>query len=258
MTRWLAFYAHSSKGVGLHLEIFSNSAKFLISSKAESVLWLVYVFIRSFQRGDCVTSQKNVCGGRLKQLLIRLCLLVWVLFNATFAFSIFCITGKSRSVRETKQQAFCYMTTIVAADDEERSFIFTSGFHCRVNMAAKEELQHSLFDLACAKVAEAHKLMNEARELVKQDLDNLKEEKTAFEKLSKTLDEVHFGSSVKLNVGGKVYKTTLDTLRKDPDSMLCAMFSGRHELKPDSEDGAYFIDRDGKLFRYIKHTWIYS
>ena len=161
-------------------------------------------------------------------------------------------------MRATKQQAFCYMPTIVAADDEERSFIFTSGFHCRANMAAKEELQHSLFDLACAKVAEAHKLMNEARELVEQDLDNLKEEKTAFEKLSKTLDEVHFGSSVKLNVGGKVYKTTLDTLRKDPDSMLCAMFSGRHELKPDGEDGAYFIDRDGNLFRYIKHTWIYS
>lgn len=109
-------------------------------------------------------------------------------------------------------------------------------------MAAKEEL--GLFDLACAKVVEAHKLMNEARELVKQDLDNFKEEKSAFEKLSKTLDKVHFGSAVKMNVGGKVYKTTLDTLRKDPDSMLCA-----HELKPDGDDGTYFIDRDGKLFR---------
>jgi len=29
------------------------------------------------------------------------------------------------------------------------------------------------------------------------------------------------------------------------------MFSGRHELKPDEEDGAYFIDRDAELFRYI-------
>lgn len=114
-------------------------------------------------------------------------------------------------------------------------------------MAAKEEL--GLFDLVCAKVVEAHKVMNEARELVKEDLDNFKEEKSAFEKLSKTLDKVHFGSAVKLNVGGKVYKTTLDTLRKDPDSMLCAMFSGRHELKPDGDDGAFLIDRDGKLFR---------
>ena len=114
-------------------------------------------------------------------------------------------------------------------------------------MAGKEEL--GLFDLACAKVVEAHKRMNEARELVTQDLDNFKEEKSAFEKLSKTLDKVHFGSAVKLNVGGTVYKTTLDTLRKDRNSMLCAMFSGRHELKPDGDDGAYFIDRDGKLFR---------
>ena len=46
-----------------------------------------------------------------------------------FVFSIFGITSKSRSVRETKQQAFCYMTTIVAAGDEERGLISTSGFH---------------------------------------------------------------------------------------------------------------------------------
>ena len=132
-TRWLAFYVHSSKSVGLHLEIFSNRAKFLIRSKAGSAVLLLYVFIPSVQRGggggDCVTSQKNVCVGRLKQLLIRLCLLVWVLVNVTFVFSIFCIASKSRSVREIKQQAFCYMTTIVAAGDEERSLIFTSGFH---------------------------------------------------------------------------------------------------------------------------------
>ena len=119
-TRWLAFYVHSSKSVGLHLEIFSNLAKFLIRSSSA----------RGRGGGDCVTSQKNVCVGRLKQLLIRLCLLVWVLVNVTFVFSIFCIASKSRSVRETKQQAFCYMTTtIVAAGDEERSLIFTSGFH---------------------------------------------------------------------------------------------------------------------------------
>ena len=38
--------------------------------------------------------------------------------------------------------------------------------------------------------------------------------------------------------------------------MLCAMFSGRFELKADEEDGAYFIDRDGELFRYgnMQHT----
>ena len=71
-------------------------------------------------------------------------------------------------------------------------------------MAAKQGMQMGSFDLAYAKVAEALQLMNEAPELVKQDLDNLKEEKSAFEKLTKTVDEVHFGSTVKLNVGGKI------------------------------------------------------
>ena len=115
-------------------------------------------------------------------------------------------------------------------------------------MARKDEEELKLFDLACAKISDAQKLMSEARELLKQDLDNVRHEKSAFHELTKTVNQVHFGSSVKLNVGGKIYNTTLDTLRKDPDSMLCAMFSGRHELKPDQED-ACFIDRDGKLFR---------
>ena len=69
------------------------------------------------------------------------------------------------------------------------------------------------------------------------------------EVLSWKMAEHHFGRSVKLNVGGKIYQTTLSTLLKDPNSMLSAMFSGRHELNQDEEDGAYFIDRDGELFR---------
>ncbi|XP_020609479.1 uncharacterized protein LOC110048052 isoform X3 [Orbicella faveolata] len=118
-------------------------------------------------------------------------------------------------------------------------------------MAAKQEQELSLFELASAKLSDAQKLLAEARELLKQDLNNARQEKSAIEEITKTLNAVHFASTIKLNVGGKIYETTLDTLRKDPDSMLCAMFSGRFELKANERDGAYFIDRDGKLFRYI-------
>ena len=55
---------------------------------------------------------------------------------------------------------------------------------------------------------------------------------------------------IPLNVGGCSFVTTLSTLTKDKDSMLAAMFSGRHELDTDSE-GRYFIDRDGTYFKYI-------
>ena len=118
-------------------------------------------------------------------------------------------------------------------------------------MAAKEKTkqEESLFVKASTKLSDAQKLTSEAHELVKQDLDSLRRERSAFEEMARILNLVHFDSTIKLNVGGKIYKTTLDTLQKDPDSMLSAMFSGRHELRKDEEDGAYFIDRDGKLFR---------
>ena len=55
---------------------------------------------------------------------------------------------------------------------------------------------------------------------------------------------------VTLDVGGTKYRTTVATLTKYPDSILGIMFSGRHDL-PQQEDGSYFIDRDGELFKYI-------
>ena len=60
----------------------------------------------------------------------------------------------------------------------------------------------------------------------------------------------HISSTVKLNVGGHYFTTSLQTLTKDPNSMLAAMFSGKFDTKP-AEDGAFFIDRDGTHFRFI-------
>ncbi|KAK4346136.1 hypothetical protein RND71_036312 [Anisodus tanguticus] len=57
---------------------------------------------------------------------------------------------------------------------------------------------------------------------------------------------------VRLNIGGKKFCTTLDTLmQREPDSMLAAMFSGCHTICQESEKGYIFVDRDGKHFRHI-------
>jgi len=68
--------------------------------------------------------------------------------------------------------------------------------------------------------------------------------------MSKKLEHVHFSSTVNLNVGGHCFKTSVQTLTKDSNTMLAAMFSGKFETKP-CEDGAFFIDRDGTHFRFI-------
>ncbi|XP_029437727.1 BTB/POZ domain-containing protein KCTD11 [Rhinatrema bivittatum] len=60
-----------------------------------------------------------------------------------------------------------------------------------------------------------------------------------------------FGGPVALNVGGKLYSTTLETLTKYPDSMLGAMFNGLRPPARADGGGRFFIDRDGKTFRHV-------
>ena len=95
--------------------------------------------------------------------------------------------------------------------------------------------------------AEKRQMMREVEEgraKVEAERRDWEEEKERV-KQTKVFDKV-----ITLNVGGTLYTTTLSTLTKYPDSMLGAMFSGRHDL-PQQEDGSYFIDRDGEVFKYI-------
>ena len=99
-------------------------------------------------------------------------------------------------------------------------------------------------------LAEAEHYIKEAFEILKEETSRLRQEQESIDAMSKKLDQVHFSSTVKLNVGGQHFTTSLQTLTKDPNSMLAAMFSGRFDMKP-SEDGSFFIDRDGTHFRFI-------
>ena len=97
---------------------------------------------------------------------------------------------------------------------------------------------------------DAAKQIKEACEIFQREADRLHEEQESIDAMSKKLDQVHFSSTVKLNVGGQHFTTSVQTLTKDPNSMPTAMFSGRFDMKP-SEDGSFFIDRDGTHFRFI-------
>ena len=87
--------------------------------------------------------------------------------------------------------------------------------------------------------------LEKEREKVAEDRKKLQLE---IDRMSEMV-KIHEGL-VKLNVGGHVYTTSTLTLTRDEDSMLAAMFSGRHSVQRE-EDGSYFIDRDGTHFRYI-------
>ena len=89
-----------------------------------------------------------------------------------------------------------------------------------------------------------------AFDILKRETLKVRKEKEALDSVAKKLEHVHFAKTIKLNVGGQYFTTSLETLTKDPGSMLHAMFSGRFDTKP-AEDGSYFIDRDGTHFRHI-------
>ena len=99
-------------------------------------------------------------------------------------------------------------------------------------------------------LAEAEHHIKEAFEILREETSRLRQEQESIDAMSKKLDQVHFSSTVDLNVGGQHFTTSLQTLTKDPNSMLAAMFSGKFEMKP-SKDGSFFIDRDGTHFRFI-------
>ena len=99
------------------------------------------------------------------------------------------------------------------------------------------------------KDAENH--IKQACEILQQAASKVRQEQEdGIVSVSENLDQVHSSRVVKLNVGGIPFTTTVKTLRKDPNSMLAALFSGTLEIKP-SEDGSFFIDRDGTYFRHI-------
>ncbi|KAL6275446.1 hypothetical protein ACE6H2_019047 [Prunus campanulata] len=63
------------------------------------------------------------------------------------------------------------------------------------------------------------------------------------------MNELKKSYVIRLNIGGNEFCTSVDTLtQREPNSMLAAMFSGRHQ---DPAKGYVFIDRDGTHFRHI-------
>ncbi|KAI8366717.1 BTB/POZ protein [Radiomyces spectabilis] len=99
------------------------------------------------------------------------------------------------------------------------------------------------------KVERAYIQMSKEQE---QGEQALREDENTYQREKQLIYQVkkHQSEKVRLNVGGQYFETSLSTLRRDPNSMLAAMFSESRTLVPDV-DGSYFIDRDSTYFRLV-------
>jgi hypothetical protein len=94
-------------------------------------------------------------------------------------------------------------------------------------------------------ISERAKKSSKTSKKIKEEIKSLEKEK---EELSKQV--FHVDEILDLNVGGVIYTTTRTTLTKQKGTLLCSLSSGRYNIMRD-EQGRYFIDRDGHIFRYI-------
>ena len=70
------------------------------------------------------------------------------------------------------------------------------------------------------------------------------------ESASSVLPKKLFPEQVELNVGGKLYSTTVTTLTRLPNNLIEKMFTGQSPITKDSQ-GRCFIDRDGEIFAHV-------
>jgi len=58
--------------------------------------------------------------------------------------------------------------------------------------------------------------IKEVFEILKHETTKVRKERDAFDEVAKKLEHVHFSKLVKLNVGGHLFSTSLETVNKDP------------------------------------------
>eukprot|EP01112_Ceratiomyxa_fruticulosa_P004224 TRINITY_DN1465_c1_g1_i3.p1 TRINITY_DN1465_c1_g1~~TRINITY_DN1465_c1_g1_i3.p1 ORF type:complete len:346 (-),score=75.60 TRINITY_DN1465_c1_g1_i3:92-1129(-) len=115
------------------------------------------------------------------------------------------------------------------------------------------------FDVLSLNAIETQKGLLKEKEKLQKEKEEFEREKELFQKQRSNDNNnngniVSSGSSgskiVRLNVGGQIFTTTMDTLTSCKGSYFDAMFSGRFALKREP-DGTIFIDRDPTYFRHI-------
>jgi BTB/POZ domain-containing protein KCTD1/15 len=67
-----------------------------------------------------------------------------------------------------------------------------------------------------------------------------------------------YTAPVHIDVGGTIFTSSLETLTRYPESRLSKLFNGTTPIVLDTLKQHYFIDRDGKLFRYILNFMRYG
>ena len=74
-------------------------------------------------------------------------------------------------------------------------------------------------------LAEVNSLVKKIFDILNRETSRVRKEKEAFDDVlvAKKLEHLHFSKTLRLNIGGQLFTTSLETMNKDPGSMLHAI-----------------------------------
>ena len=99
------------------------------------------------------------------------------------------------------------------------SFILKRVF-TQVNMSAssRDEKEEEIVSQSEEALEEVNSHIKEVFDILKRETLKVRKEMETFDTMAKKLKHVHFSKTLKLNVGGQLFSTSLETMKKDPGS----------------------------------------
>ena len=84
--------------------------------------------------------------------------------------------------------------------------------------SSRNEKEEEISSQSEEALEEVNSHIKEVFDILKREALKVRKEMEAFDTMAKKLKHVHFSKTLKLNVGGQLFSTSLATMKKDPGS----------------------------------------
>ena len=87
-----------------------------------------------------------------------------------------------------------------------------------MSASSRDEKEEEIVSQSEEALEEVNSHIKEVFDILKRETLKVRKEMEAFDTVAKKLKHVHFAKPLKLNVGGQLFSTSLETMRRDPGS----------------------------------------
>ena len=105
-------------------------------------------------------------------------------------------------------------------------------------------------DLIVTQCEELSRLVTTIKKNIEETMATVANDLNEWSLMKKNLEKTSIKGVIILNVGGREFQTSVDTLTREKNTFFTALFSKNWELEKDDK-GRVFIDRNGDLFAEI-------